>query len=152
MTRTQLGRHKRMLEIRRQELSNTLGKRQNIAIERRPDAVDDLELASERDLAMWTLEKHFAQLRLVEVALDRIAAGTYGCCLQCDEEIGMKRLTALPHAVFCISCQERAEHSASQEPEVSTEGAGIQIGAEKYYGAGLRNPVISLGRSARCFR
>jgi DnaK suppressor protein len=117
-----------MLETRRQELSNTLGKHQNIAIERTSDAVDDVELASERDLAMWTLEKHFAQLRFVEAALDRIAAGTYGCCLQCDEEIGMRRLTALPHAVFCISCQESAEQSESQEPEVSTELAGIQIG------------------------
>jgi putative hydrolase of the HAD superfamily len=35
VTRTQLGRHKRMLETRRQEFSNTLGKRQNIAIEAR---------------------------------------------------------------------------------------------------------------------
>ena len=88
-----------MLETRWQELSNTLGKRQNIAVERAPDALDDLEHAGERNLAMWSLEKHFAQLRFVEAALDRIAAGTYGCCLQCDEEIGMKRMTA-PHAVF----------------------------------------------------
>jgi DnaK suppressor protein len=125
----QLGRHKRILETRLRELSNTLGRRQNIVIERAPDAVDDLELAGERNLAMRSLEKRFAQLRFVEAALDRIAAGTYGCCLQCDEEIGMKRLTALPHAVFCISCQESAEHSESQGPEVSTELAGVPIGA-----------------------
>ena len=73
MTRTQLGMHKRMLEIRLQEFSNTLGKRQNIAVERAPDAVDDLELAGERDVAIWSLERHFAQLRFVEAALDRIA-------------------------------------------------------------------------------
>jgi DnaK suppressor protein len=62
----QLGRHKRILETRLRELSNTLGRRQNIVIERAPDAVDDLELAGERNLAMRSLEKRFAQLRFVE--------------------------------------------------------------------------------------
>jgi len=76
VTRTQLGRQERMLKTRWQDLSNTLGKRQNIAVERAPDALDDLEHAGERNLAMWSLEKHFAQRRFVEAALDRIAAGT----------------------------------------------------------------------------
>ena len=47
-----------------------------------------------------------AQVRMMSAALDRIAAGTYGRCARCYGEIGMVRLTALPHAVFCIPCQE----------------------------------------------
>jgi RNA polymerase-binding transcription factor DksA len=46
------------------------------------------------------------QVGLLRAALARIAAGTYGQCVRCDGEIGMVRLTALPHAVFCIPCQE----------------------------------------------
>lgn len=46
------------------------------------------------------------QVGLLRAALARIAAGTYGQCLRCDGEIGMVRLTALPHAAFCIPCQE----------------------------------------------
>ncbi len=51
-----------------------------------------------------------AQVRLMRAALDRIAAGTYGRCAGCYGEIGMARLTALPHASLCIPCQEDAFH------------------------------------------
>jgi hypothetical protein len=66
--------------------------------------------------------------------------GLYGCCLQCDEEIGMKRLTALPHAVSCITCQESAEQSESRWPDVLKELAGIQIGTRKMLWRGLEKP------------
>jgi RNA polymerase-binding transcription factor DksA len=46
------------------------------------------------------------QVGLLRAALARIAAGTYGQCGRCDGEIGVVRLTALPHAAFCIPCQE----------------------------------------------
>ena len=73
------------------------------------------------------MDKCFEQRRFVETALDRIAGGTYGCCLRCDEEISMKRLTALPYAFLCITCQESAEHDESREQGVLKELAGIQI-------------------------
>jgi RNA polymerase-binding transcription factor DksA len=50
------------------------------------------------------------QVGLLRAALDRIAAGTYGRCVRCYGEIGMVRLIALPHASFCIPCQEDAFH------------------------------------------
>jgi DnaK suppressor protein len=45
----------------------------------------------------------------VRAALGRIAHGTYGKCLDCDEEISHKRLTAVPWATLCIVCQESAD-------------------------------------------
>ena len=128
MTSTQLGRLKLKLETRLKELSSSLRNRENIAVERTPDALDEVELAGERDLAISSLDKCFAQVRLVEAALARIAGRNYGCCLRCDEEVTMKRLTALPHASRCITCQERAEHGESREPGVLKELAGNQIG------------------------
>jgi DnaK suppressor protein len=128
VTSTQLGRLKLKLETRLKELSSSLRNRENIAVERTPDTLDDVELAGERDLAIWSLDKCFAQVRFVEAAQARIADGTYGCCLRCDEEIAMKRLTALPHASCCITCQERTEHGESREPGVLKELAGNQIG------------------------
>ena len=47
-----------------------------------------------------------AQADLAVAALRRMAEGTYGCCIGCRKEIGMKRLSVLPHASFCIACQE----------------------------------------------
>jgi RNA polymerase-binding transcription factor DksA len=46
------------------------------------------------------------QVRLLRTALARMAAGTYGRCVRCDGEIGMIRLTSLPHAGFCVRCQD----------------------------------------------
>ena len=50
------------------------------------------------------------QVGLLRAAIDRIAAGTYGRCVRCYGEIGIVRLAALPHASFCIPCQESAFH------------------------------------------
>jgi DnaK suppressor protein len=52
-----------------------------------------------------TLE--YAQLKLVNEALDRIESGDYGICLSCDRPIPGKRLRALPWARFCVACQEQ---------------------------------------------
>jgi DnaK suppressor protein len=45
-------------------------------------------------------------LMLVEAALGRINAGTFGECLNCSQEITIKRLTAVPWSRYCITCQE----------------------------------------------
>lgn len=45
-----------------------------------------------------------AEIKDIRHALGRIAAGTYGRCIKCGDEIGMKRLSVLPHAEDCISC------------------------------------------------
>ena len=44
-----------------------------------------------------------AQLRS---ALSRIANGTFGRCLTCEEAIDVRRMNAYPSANFCFDCQE----------------------------------------------
>ena len=58
------------------------------------------------EASLQRAEMSFEQVRLLRAALARISAGTYGQCVGCDCEIGMIRLTALPHARFCIPCQD----------------------------------------------
>ena len=128
MTQTQLVKLTLMLEAQLEELSRRLRTREDISVERTPDVLDEIEPSVERDLAIWSLDKRFAQLRYLTAALDRVADGTYRCCIRCDEEISLKRLAALPHALFCITCQESAEHGESKEPGVSKELAGVQTG------------------------
>lgn len=55
-----------------------------------------------------------AQLRLVRMALNRIAEGTYGDCVRCDQSIGAKRIEALPWTPYCIDCQERIEQGDAE--------------------------------------
>jgi len=45
-------------------------------------------------------------LRAMTAALERIRNGTFGECLHCDQEIGVKRLEAVPWTRYCITCQE----------------------------------------------
>jgi DnaK suppressor protein len=45
----------------------------------------------------------------IDDALDRIDAGTYGLCKDCDLEIDVARLELLPTASRCTRCQTRAE-------------------------------------------
>jgi len=128
MTQTQLVKLTLMLEARLEELSRRLRTREDISVERTPDVQDEIELSVERDLAIWNLDKRYAQLRYVTAALDRVAEGTYGRCLRCDEEIGIEPLSALPHALFCISCQASTEDGESEEASVLKELVGVQTG------------------------
>ncbi len=44
------------------------------------------------------------ELKRIDAALARIAAGTYGECLQCGEPISEARLALLPDAALCKTC------------------------------------------------
>jgi DnaK suppressor protein len=47
--------------------------------------------------------------RNIEPALIRINDRSFGTCVHCDEEIGRRRLQAVPWTPFCIRCQEAAD-------------------------------------------
>jgi DnaK suppressor protein len=48
------------------------------------------------------------ELRELDAALARVAAGTYGICRSCGERIPPARLRLLPAATVCVPCAERA--------------------------------------------
>ncbi len=56
----------------------------------------------QRDLALRDHER--AQLTLVEEALARLDAGTYGTCTSCGRRIATERLAAIPWVPTCIEC------------------------------------------------
>jgi DnaK suppressor protein len=109
MTKTDLERFKNTLETKRMELSGSLRNRDEIVIEKAPDALDEVQLAGERELAIRNLDRDSNMLRQIRRALGRIADGSYGVCLHCDEDISPKRIAAVPWAAFCIKCQEQVD-------------------------------------------
>jgi DnaK suppressor protein len=50
-----------------------------------------------------------AELIHIETALRRIETGAFGICVECDEEIPVKRLRVRPDATLCLDCQEIME-------------------------------------------
>jgi DnaK suppressor protein len=57
----------------------------------------------QRDLALR--DRAIGQLELVDAALARLEAGTFGACVRCGKPIAPARLEALPWAAHCIDCQ-----------------------------------------------
>jgi DnaK suppressor protein len=51
------------------------------------------------------------RLEAIGAALQRLAAGDYGICEECAEEIGVARLHAQPTATVCVACQKERENT-----------------------------------------
>jgi DnaK suppressor protein len=98
-----------ILEQKESELVHTLRKREGIAIERSADQMDEIQYASERDLAIGNVDRESTLLRHVKAALRRIHDGSFGACLECELPISPKRLAAVPWAPRCIECQEASD-------------------------------------------
>jgi len=109
MTKTELNKYKQLLETKQAELAGGLRNREGIAIEKTADALDEVQLAGERELAIRNLDRESNLLRNVRSALGRMADGSYGVCLHCEEDISAKRLNAVPWTAYCIKCQEAAD-------------------------------------------
>jgi DnaK suppressor protein len=111
MTKTELNKFKEVLETKQAELAQVLRNREGIAIEKSPDALDEVQNAAERELAIRNLDRESNLLRNVRAALHRMDEGTFGVCLHCEEDISLKRLHAVPWAGYCIQCQEIADRN-----------------------------------------
>jgi DnaK suppressor protein len=109
MTKTELSKYKEILEAKLAELAQVLRNREAIAIEKSPDALDEVQHAAERELAIRNLDRESNLLRNVRAALRRIDEGNFGTCVHCEDDISQKRLNAVPWSPYCIRCQELAD-------------------------------------------
>ena len=111
MTKTEVNKFKKILENKQDELEQIVRNRDAITIEKSADALDEVQHAAERELAIRNLDRESNLLRNVRSALRRIEDGSFGTCLHCEEEISPKRLNAVPWASYCIQCQEQADRN-----------------------------------------
>jgi DnaK suppressor protein len=111
MTMSELNKYRTVLETKQADLVQMIRNRDGIAIEKSADALDEVQYATERELAIRSLDRDSNLLRNVRAALDRIDEGSFGVCLSCEEDISPKRLAAVPSTAFCIVCQELADRS-----------------------------------------
>jgi DnaK suppressor protein len=114
MNKTELSKFKKILETKQAELEQIVRKRDAITIEKSADALDEVQHAAERELAIRNLDRESHLLRNVRTALRRINDGSFGICLHCEEEISPKRLAAVPWTSLCIQCQEQADKNREE--------------------------------------
>jgi DnaK suppressor protein len=113
------GAVKQVLERKQAELDRELRNRDGIAIEKSADQTDEIQYASERELAIRNADRESSLLRQVKAALRRIHDGSFGICTECDSEISSRRLAAVPWAPRCIQCQEAADRDGREAGDVS---------------------------------
>jgi DnaK suppressor protein len=108
-----------ILESHLKEAASTRALGDSIHIEQFADPADMTREAAERDLAVQLLDRESTLVRRLRSAIERINNGSYGICLECEEEIAPKRLKAIPWAEFCIDCQDRAEDVTSHREHIA---------------------------------
>src|SRR5688500_13296904 len=74
-----------------------------------PDSANEATADLIADVGEAQITRDLAELRRLEAARNRIADGSYGCCVDCEADIPLERLRAELAAERCIECQQRHE-------------------------------------------
>lgn len=80
----------------------------NCGLESEPGTEDEKE--------MWATKSNYygQKLKTVRESLGRLRAGKFGICESCGDELGEKRLAAIPSALYCLECQEAYERESAR--------------------------------------
>src|SRR6188768_1393224 len=109
LARTSTGkqRYRELLLQKRKDVLSGLGaKFDTLARMGRVAEDDQAQLSHDESVSLHLNSLDYAQLRLIEEALDRLHSGDYGTCLSCEEPIPEKRLRAVSWARYCVTCQD----------------------------------------------
>lgn len=69
---------------------------------------------SRNEMALRMLSEDGDIVELIDDAVERLANGEYGKCMECGEMIAEARLQVRPYALFCIKCKSRQEEMMKQ--------------------------------------
>lgn len=73
------------------------------------DTKDESLASTLTGIGLAEIERDAVELADIDLALQRIAAGTYGQCMACGATISDQRLEAYPSAKRCLPCQQKKE-------------------------------------------
>lgn len=100
------GYRQKLLEKRTEVLSGLGAKFDMLAGMGRVAEEDQAQASHDEFVSLRLNGLDYAQLKLVDEALDRLNSGDYGVCLACEEPIPAKRLRVLSWARYCVKCQD----------------------------------------------
>lgn len=112
-SKSEIERLKRVLETHIAEADRIIANTElevRASSARHPDTADQAAAEYERQASTFKATAARQTIRMLQQALERIRQGTFGECQQCGSDIEPKRLEAIPWALYCLRCQEAAEH------------------------------------------
>ena len=92
-----------------QKLSGFINESKEMESNVAQDLVDKAETSYTKEFLLSLSDAERSQLLMIDEALRRLPRDEFGICQQCGQEIGRKRLAAIPWAPLCINCQEKNE-------------------------------------------
>jgi RNA polymerase-binding protein DksA len=108
-------RRQLLLEEIRDELARS-GEQHYVDLAGRVTDLGDASVADMlADLGAAMVDRQVIEVRAIEAALNRLASGDYGACVDCGADIPVERLRAYPTAARCISCQSIHELTYAHE-------------------------------------
>src|SRR6266566_5906793 len=136
MSQSRYSELKQMLQARRREIqAEVQGKMRGVREEGTwggklnevLDAVESAEADIQEDLEFALVQMKSETLNKINDALGRLEQGTYGNCFECGDEIGEKRLKALPFAVRCKDCEEAKEAIEQRQRQLTARRGATSL-------------------------
>ena len=75
------------------------------------DSDDATQRDADREVDLAITDRETIEFNAIDQALKRLAAGSYGECIDCGEHVPFKRLELEPHALRCVACESRRERT-----------------------------------------
>ncbi len=103
------------------------------AIEPGGDIYDQASSERDRELGLLLGDREREKIHSIDEALMRIDEGEYGICEECDEDIPLGRLKAMPFTRHCVKCKSDLEKLQAQTKRVEEDRAyrEIPLGSEE---------------------
>jgi DnaK suppressor protein len=119
--------------IREIRKSVKIGTEAVAAIEPGGDIYDQASSERDRELGLLLGDREREKIHSIDEALLRIVEGDYGICEECDEDIPLGRLKAMPFTRHCVKCKSDLEKLQAQTKRVEEERAyrEIPLGSEE---------------------
>jgi len=97
------------------------------------DIYDQASSERDRELGLLLGDREREKVHAIDEALLRIDENEYGVCEECEEEIPLGRLKAMPFARHCVKCKSDLEKLQAQTKRFEEERAyrEIPLGSEE---------------------
>ncbi len=118
-----------MKEATLQEITRSIksGSEATVGEETTGDIYDQASSERDRELELLLSDRERQKLHNIDDALLRMAEGEYGICEECDEEIPLGRLKAMPFTRHCVKCKSDLERLQAQTRRVEEDRAYREI-------------------------
>lgn len=112
-----------------QKISRSIksGSEANVGEQTTGDIYDQASSERDRELVLILSDRERQKLHNIDDALLRMQEGEYGICEECDEEIPLGRLKAMPFTRHCVKCKSDLERLQAQTRRIEEDRAYREI-------------------------